>query len=114
MSQNFKGDELELKISGCAKEVFNNLFGELTKWFDHAYESAGLGGILYDNDLVPLARTMAREVFVKNFGQILEKWEYIGSFESYLFVFMQIFGPNTVINFEKLAPAALKISITTS
>lgn len=114
MSQNFKGDDLELKISGSAQEVFNTLLNELSKWFDHAYESAGLGAILYDNNLVPLARTMARDVFIKNFGQILEKWEYIGSFESYLFVFMQIFGPSTIINFEKLAPAALKINITTN
>lgn len=114
MSQHFKGDDLELKIEGTSKEVFSHLLSELSKWFDNAYQSAGLGAILYDNELMPLSRTIARDIFIKNYGQILEKWEYIGSFESYLFVFMQIFGPSTIINFEKLAPAALKIDITTN
>ena len=114
MSQHFKGDDLELKIEGASGEVFTHLLAEMGKWFDNAYQSAGLGAILYDNELMPLSRTIARDIFIKNYGQILEKWEYIGSFESYLFVFMQVFGPSTIISFEKLAPAALKISITTT
>lgn len=112
MAQYFKGDELELKIEGAAKPVFDRLFTELKAWFDGAYSSAGLGEVLYDNNLVPLTRAVARDIFIKNYGQILEKWEYVGSFESYIYVFTQIFGPGTVITFNRLAPGALEINIT--
>lgn len=111
--QYFKGDDVEIKLSGSAQAVFENLQTELTAWFNDAYDGAGLGAILYDNNLVPLSQTIARDVFIKNYGEILRRWEYVGSFESYLYVFMQIFGPNTQITFEKLAPGALKIYIVT-
>ena len=111
--QYFKGDDVEIKLSGSAQAVFQNLQTELTAWFNDAYNSAGLGAILYDNNLVPLSQTIARDVFIKNYGEILRRWEYVGSFESYLYVFMQIFGPDTQITFEKLAPGALKIYIVT-
>lgn len=113
MAEYFKGDDLELKISGSSAEVFYKLQEELTAWFNDAYNSAGLGGILHDNNLVPLSQTIARDVFIKNYGEILRRWEYVGSFESYLYVFMQIFGPKTQINFERLRPGALKIYIVT-
>lgn len=111
--QYFKGDDVEIKLSGSAQAVLQNLQTELTAWFNDAYDGAGLGAILYDNNLVPLSQTIARDVFIKNYGEILRRWEYVGSFESYLYVFMQIFGPNTQITFEKLAPGALKIYIVT-
>ena len=111
--QYFKGDDIEIKLSGSAQVVFQDLQTELTAWFNDAYNSAGLGAILYDRNLVPLSQTIARDVFIKNYGEILRRWEYVGSFESYLYVFMQIFGPQTQITFEKLAPGALKIYIVT-
>lgn len=114
MPQNFKGDKLELQLSGSAGEVFTKLQTDMTAWFKNANDDTGLGGIIYDNNLVPLTRSVARDIFIKNFGEILRRWEYVGSFESYLFVFMQIFGPNTVINFKRLAPGALQINITTN
>lgn len=114
MPQCFKGDDLEIKVSGAANEVFRTLFADMTAWFNGAYTSAGLGAILYDDNRVPLSRNIARDIFIKNYGEILRRWEYVGSFESYLFVFTQIFGPSTVITFERLAPGALKINITTN
>lgn len=111
--QYFKGDDVEIKLSGSAQVVFQNLQTELTAWFNDAYNSAGLGAILYDRNLVPLSQTIARDVFIKNYGEILRRWEYVGSFESYLYVFMQIFGPKTQITFERLRPGALKIYIVT-
>lgn len=114
MGQYFKGDDFEVKLSGAASEVLTRLMDEMRAWFDGAYASAGLGAILYDNNLVPLTRAVARDIFIKNYGSILEKWEYIGSFESYLYVFTQIFGPDTVITFNRLAAGALEINITTS
>ncbi len=112
MAQYFKGDELELKIEGAAQVVLDRLVAEVTAWFDNAYTTAGLGEVLYDNNLVPLTRAVARDIFIKNYGQILEKWEYVGSFASYLYVFTQIFGPSTQIRFNRLAPGALEINIT--
>ncbi|WP_428050277.1 hypothetical protein [Candidatus Avelusimicrobium fimicolum] len=114
MPQYFKGDDLEVKVSGAANEVFRTLFADMTAWFARAYNGAGLGAILYDDNRVPLSRNIERDIFIKNYGDILRRWEYVGSFESYLFVFTQIFGPSTIITFECLAPGALKINITTN
>ncbi len=114
MAQYFKGDDVELKICGAANEVFARLLADMSAWFHDAYNSAGLGKILYDDGLVPLSKSVARDIFIKNYGAILRYWEYVGSFESYLFVFMQIFGPQTQITFERLAPGALKINISTN
>ena len=105
MPQYFKGDDLEVKVSGAANEVFRTLFADMTAWFSRAYNGAGLGAILYDDNRVPLSRNIERDIFIKNYG---------GSFESYLFVFTQIFGPSTIITFECLTPGALKINITTN
>lgn len=114
MPQHFKGDKLELQIYGAAQPVFRQLYAEMRKWFEDAYNSAGLGAILYDDNKVPLARTMDRDIFIAHFGAVLKQWEYIGSFESYIYVFMQIFGPNTQITFDRLRPGALKITIRTN
>lgn len=114
MPQYFKGDDFERKLSGAADEVLTRLKEDMRAWFDGAYASSGLGEVLYDNNLVPLARAVTRDIFIKNYGAILEKWEYAGTFESYLYVFMQIFGPQTTIVFDRLAPGALEINITTS
>lgn len=113
MPQFFKGDDLELKISGSVRQVFTVLLNDLTAWFNNAYDNAGLGAVIYDNNLVPLTKSVARDVFIQNYGEILRQWEYVGSFESYLKVFMYIFGPKTSITFERLKPGALKIYIQT-
>lgn len=112
MPQNFKGDAIELKISGAAQQVFAQLLADLTAWFDDAYNSAGLGKILYDNNLTFLTQSISRDIFIKNYGRVLRSWEYLGSFESYYVVLRQIFGPRTQIIFERLSPGALKIDIT--
>ncbi len=111
MPQPFKGDELELKISGAARVVMAQLFADLTNWFNQAYNSTGLGAILYDNNLTPLTKSIARDIFIKNYGEILRRWEYLGSFDSYYYVLQQVFGAETEITFAKLAPGALKINL---
>lgn len=112
MAQYFKGDDLELRIEGAAQPVFQTLLRALKDWFEQAYTSTGLRAVLYDNNLVPLTRAVARDIFIKNYGPIFEKWEYVGSFESYIYVFTQIFGPDTQIVFNRLSPGALEINIT--
>ena len=110
----FKGEDLEIKLDGSISQVFTKLRSDLTSWFNKAYETAGLGAIIYDNGLVPITVALARDIFIKNYGEILKNWQYAGTFESYLYVFMKIFGPQTSIEFERLAEGALKINITTS
>ncbi len=111
MPQCFKGDDIELKISGSGSQVFAQLLADITAWFNDAYNSAGLGEILYDNNLTFLTQSISRDIFIKNYGEILRHWEYLGSFESYYIVLRQIFGPSTQVRFERISPGALKIDI---
>lgn len=113
MTQHFKGDSLEVKLAGTFDAVINPLLQELTRWYNDAYESYDLGKIIFDEDKIPLTNAIPRDAFYKNYGTILERWQYVGSFESYLTVFKMIFGPDSVILFERPAPGCLNMSIST-
>ena len=69
--QYFKGDDLEIKVVGSAASVFNNLAQEIANWFEDAYNTQGLGQILYDNNLMPISRAVAKDIFVKNYNKII-------------------------------------------
>lgn len=111
MSEKFKGDALELKISGSAATVFADIAAALSAWYDRAYSSQPLGAIVYDNGLFSLAKAMPRDTFLKNFASIIDVAGYVGSFESYLTIFKNIFGLSSLITFERVAPGNLKIII---
>lgn len=110
--QPFKGDDVELKIAGAAREVLQKLAADLRAWYDGAYTGEGLGALLYDNNLTEIAGKISRQVFIDNYGAILAQWEYPGTFESYLYVLRSVFGPDVQVKFTRLAPAALGIEVT--
>lgn len=111
MTQPFKGDETELKLSGAAREVFAALVDDLRAWCAGTYEGRGLGALLYDDNLTEIAGKISRDVFIKNYGTILAQWEYPGCFESYLYVLRSVFGPEVEVSFTRLAPGALGIEV---
>lgn len=111
MTQAFKGDEIETKISGAAADVFRRLSEDLQAWLGGAYKGEGLGALLYDNRLTDIAGKISRQVFIDNYGAILEQWEYPGTLESYLYVLRSVFGPDVQVTFTPLAPGALGIEV---
>lgn len=113
MTQYFKADSLEVKLEGTLHEVAAPLLQTLARWYNDAYDSYDLGKIIFDEDKIPLTNAIPRDAFYKNYGTIIDHWQYVGSFESYLTVFKMIFGPESVILFERPAPGCLGMNITT-
>lgn len=107
----FSGDEVELKFSGSADIVFDKLKAQLIDMYDNAYNSNKLGEIIYDNDLTDIKQAVPRDIFIKNFDAIFSWFDRAGTFESYLFVFKQILGGSSTIEFTKVSPGYLQIDI---
>jgi hypothetical protein len=93
--QSFKGDALETKMQAVMEGGISDPFLLM----------------LYDEGRVPFSERIGRNVFVSFIKKALENFPFIGNFESYIFILKEIFGPESNIFFEILAPGKLKISI---
>lgn len=109
----FKGDDIELKFYGSCEDVFKRMGESLQNLYEQAYNTYKLGEIIYDNKLAYIVEVIPRDIFIRNFNQIFDMWSLGGNYESYIYIFKQIFGPDTDISFERLRPGALKINIET-
>ncbi len=111
MVQYFKGDEKELKFDAAGAAVTEPLSDEKSEFFDGAYGCFVLGELLWDDNLSPLARAIPRAIFREAFASIFESFRVAGTFESYLDVFRQIFGPDVEVTFTVPAAGKLEIDI---
>ena len=112
MAQYFKGDALEIKFEDAFKGIVDLLGVQINAFETGAYAASPLGDILYDDNLSPLARAIARDIYRDSFKEIFESFEVAGSFESYLTVFNKIFGDEVEVVFTIPAPGKLEIDIT--
>jgi hypothetical protein len=110
--QNFKGDAVELKFRAVAEGVGNPLSLQKELFFEDAYNSQDLGGVLYDNDLAPLSNAIPRDIFKESFSTIFDQFLAAGTAESYLFVFRKIFGEDVEVTFTVPDPGKLQIDIS--
>lgn len=112
--QNFKGDATELKYDGAAEPIMTQLSEDKDEFFDEAYACFVLGEVLYDSMRAPLANAIKREIFRESFSSIFQAFVEVGTFESYLTVFRNIFGDEVDVEFTVPAPGRLQINIEAS
>lgn len=110
MTQNFKGDELELQMRAAAERAFDICSDELDDYFDGAFEAADFLLMLYDSGRMPFSERVPRDSFVAFIKQAIPNAQFTGTFESYLFILESIFGTGTEVQFA--VPAAGKLSLT--
>lgn len=83
---------------------------DIQQYYINAYKSPELGRILYEEQLMPIYKTLEKSLFVKAFSEILEGEKILGSVRSYLKILYAIFGRDAQITFTN-QPLHLKIDI---
>lgn len=114
MPQFFKGDETELKYYNSGAPILQTLSQQKTDFYEDAYGCFVLGELLYDNGYAPLSNAIPREIFRESYAALFESFVVAGTFEGYLSVFRQIFGPDVEVVFTVPGPGQLNIDITSA
>lgn len=112
--QFFKGDSEELKYYESGRTILETLSGQKDEFFTECYGCFVLSELLYDNNYAPLANAIPRDIFRESFATLFESFLAAGSFEGYLAVFRNIFGPSVEVTFTVPAPGKLNIDIVAS
>lgn len=80
-------------------------------FYSEAFESYGLGEVIYDLGRDPLCEVINRDVYRYSYPAIHELFTRPGTFEFYLSVFRKIFAADTDIQFKIPGPGQLHIVI---
>ena len=83
---------------------------DIEQYYLTAYKSPELGRILYEEQLMPIYKTLEKSLFIRAFSEILEGEKILGSVRGYLKILYAIFGRNAQITFTN-QPLHLKIDI---
>lgn len=113
--QKFKEYDLtEQKVINAFMPLLNLLGSDRDEFFNTAYQSGPLGGILFDLQKTPLLTVIKREVFVESFFGIYDFFTRPGTFEFYLLIFRTVWGENVDVQFSIPAPGRLHVDIEAS
>lgn len=83
---------------------------DIEQYYLTAYKSHELGRILYEEQLMPIYKTLEKSLFIKAFSEILEGEKILGSVRGYLKILYAIFGRDAQINITT-QPLHLQIDI---
>lgn len=83
---------------------------DIEQYYLTAYKSPELGRILYEEQLMPIYKTLEKSLFIKAFSEILEGEKILGSVRGYLKILYAIFGKDAQINITT-QPLHLQIDI---
>lgn len=83
---------------------------DIEQYYLTAYKSPELGRILYEEQLMPIYKTLEKKLFIKAFSEILEGEKILGSVRGYLKILYAIFGRDAQINITT-QPLHLQIDI---
>ncbi len=111
MSQKFKGDDTELKMVACAEPAFANTSASLDDFYEECYDASPFLLMLYEEGRVPFSERVKRDAFVEFIREVLNRFPFIGTYETYLFVLRAIFGELSEITFTVTAPGKLQIDV---
>lgn len=111
MTQNFKGDALELKMRGCGDPLFDITNAALDDFYANGFECTPFILMLYDEGRMPFSDRIPRDAFVGFVLEALKRFPFTGIFETYIFVLKSVFGPDTEIDFDVPNPGELHIDV---
>ena len=83
---------------------------DIEQYYLTAYKSPELGRILYEEQLMPIYKTLEKSLFIKAFSGILEGEKILGSVRGYLKILYAIFDRDAQINITT-QPLHLQIDI---
>lgn len=110
MVQFAVNDEEERKFWRIFERLAQQTFADLEAYFQNAYKSKELGRVIYEEQLMPIYKTLEKSLFIKAFSEILEGQKTLGSVDAYLKILYAIFGNDAQITITQ-QPLHLKIDI---
>lgn len=110
MVQFAVNDEEERKFWRIFERLAQQTFADLEAYFQNAYKSKELGRVIYEEQLMPIYKTLEKSLFIKAFSEILDGQKTLGSVDAYLKILYAIFGSDAQITFTN-QPLHLKIDI---
>ncbi len=111
MTQNFKGDQNELKMQAVVRPIFESTDSALDQFYEQGYNASDFLLMLYDDNRMPFSERIPRDAFVLFIREALNRFQFTGTFEMYLFILKAIFDDDTEILFTIPAPGKLEIEI---
>ena len=114
MVQKLIDDNEENKFYNVWLALFNQTMSDLQDYYDLAYESQLLGGLIFDNKLSEIAKIISRELFIKTYWQIFNEEKKNGTVDAHLYILYAIFGSSATIYVETVNPLHVKYYIQTN
>lgn len=110
MVQFAVNDEEEQKFWRIFERLSRQTFSDLEAYFQNAYKSKELGRVIYEEQLMPIYKTLEKSLFIKAFSEIVEGQKTLGSINAYLRILYAIFGGDAQIEVTQ-QPMHLKVDI---
>lgn len=110
MVQFAVNDEEEQKFWRIFERLSQQTFSDLEAYFQNAYKSKELGRVIYEEQLMPIYKTLEKSLFIKAFSEIVEGQKTLGSINAYLRILYAIFGGDAQIKVTQ-KPMHLKVDI---
>lgn len=100
----------ELTFWAIFERLASQVQQDIEQYYLTAYKSPEFGRILYEEQLMPIYKTLEKSLFIKAFSEILEGEKILGSVRGYLKILYAIFGRDAQINITT-QPLHLQIDI---
>lgn len=111
MVQLFKGDPVEIRMKSVADPVIDLTDSALDEFYAQGYDASPFLLAMYDDGRMPFSERIARDAFVDFVKKAFMNFPVTGTFEAYISILTEIFGPGTQIFFTVPAPGKLRIDI---
>lgn len=110
--QKFKiNDTVEQKFIDIGQGVLSLIDQDLDAFYENGSESDPFLLMLYDEGRMPFSQRVPRNAFISFFRNLTDRFPFMGSFESFIFIMKQIFGETTEILFEIPSPGILEVVV---
>ena len=110
MVQFAVNDEEEQKFWRIFERLSRQTFSDLEAYCQNAYKSKELGRVIYEEQIMPIYKTLEKSLFIKAFSEIIEGQKTLGSINAYLRILYAIFGGDAQITVTQ-QPMHLKVDI---
>lgn len=110
MVQFVTGEQEEKRFWDIYSKLAQQTLLDIENYYKTAYQSPELGRIIYEEQAMPIYKTLEKSLFIKAYSQILEGEKTLGSVEAYLKILYAIFGKEAKITITQ-EPLHLKIDI---
>lgn len=112
--QYFKGNAEERKVDYCGQGAMDLTGLSLDQFYIDAFECTDFLLMLYDEGRVPFSDRVPRAAFVNFLIQCIANANFIGTYESYIFLINGIFGEGSSIFFTETDPGVVTMIISSS